>query len=97
MSTASIDTVYLVTGVNRGIGKCIVESLLFRSNTTVIGTMRTVNDRTCAHLHELPKAKGSKLIFVAMEMSRPDSITDAVAGLENIDKIDVVIANAASE
>jgi norsolorinic acid ketoreductase len=94
MPFSSTPTVYLVTGVNRGIGESLVKALLLRPDTTVIGTVR--NAKQAAHLHQLTSAKGSQLILVEMEASRPDTIIKAIAGLE-LDRVDVVIANAGSE
>jgi norsolorinic acid ketoreductase len=91
---ASAKIVYLVTGVNRGIGKALVTSLLLRPDTTVIGTVRDV--KQAAHLQELSTTKGSSLILVQMEVTQPDSIAKAIDGLQ-VDKIDVVIANAGCE
>ncbi|KAH8598656.1 hypothetical protein B0O99DRAFT_45946 [Bisporella sp. PMI_857] len=95
------NTVYLITGANRGIGFGLASILLLRPNTTVIATAR--NDNTdVAALKALPKADGSTLIIKHLLIS-----TTSTSEVENahrllaeslksngIEKIDVLIANA---
>ncbi|KAJ3474880.1 hypothetical protein NLG97_g9652 [Lecanicillium saksenae] len=45
VTMAESKTVYAITGVNRGIGLCMVQKLLARPQTVVIGTVRNEDAR----------------------------------------------------
>lgn len=87
-------TVVLVTGANRGIGKGLVQQYLARPNHTVIGTVR--DPKTAAALDELPKGEGSSLVVVKFDVTKQADAQAAVAEVQakGIEHIDVVIANA---
>nr|D7PI11.1 RecName: Full=Short chain dehydrogenase gsfK; AltName: Full=Griseofulvin synthesis protein K [Penicillium aethiopicum]ADI24951.1 GsfK [Penicillium aethiopicum] len=84
----------LITGGNRGLGKGLVATYLSTPDTTVIATVR--DPSKCESLSALPKALGSNLLLVKLEVTSKDSITTAIGTLDthNIGSIDVVIANA---
>lgn len=90
----STETVYFVTGTNRGIGLGLVKGLVARPNTTVYAGVREPS-RASAELQEVA-AKSKNLVIVKLESTNP---TDAVKAIETIKeksgKLDVVIANAA--
>ncbi|KAM7203450.1 hypothetical protein V8F20_004044 [Naviculisporaceae sp. PSN 640] len=95
------NTVYLVTGANRGIGAGIVTHLLTRPNTTVIATTRKLSSFSPANsLSEAQIAPGSKVIPFLLDDAVPEiSSTTLAARLEGehgITSLNVVIANAGS-
>ncbi|KAK1770407.1 short-chain dehydrogenase [Phialemonium atrogriseum] len=87
------NTIYLVTGAGRGLGRGLVETLLLRPNTTVIAATRTPTP----FLTSLPARPGNRLILVTIDSASP---TSALAAAEHIReehgiaRLDVVIANA---
>ncbi|EUC29690.1 hypothetical protein COCCADRAFT_39977 [Bipolaris zeicola 26-R-13] len=86
----------LVTGGNRGLGKALVEAYLSVPDTTVIATVRDTAKADAA-LSPLPKASGSRVLTVYMEMGSFDTIAAGVETLKtthNITSIDIAIANA---
>ncbi|KAK2611978.1 amidophosphoribosyltransferase [Conoideocrella luteorostrata] len=88
---------YLITGANRGIGKQLVSDLLLRPSTTVVGTVRDPNHDTAISLKSLPLADKSQLVVVPLKESRTDFAYNTLHGRllrENINTLDVVIANA---
>ncbi|KAF2177065.1 NAD(P)-binding protein [Zopfia rhizophila CBS 207.26] len=87
----------LITGTNRGIGKGLVTTYLATPNTTVIATVRDPAHPTAQSLSSLPKASGSSLIIVRLDVSSAESITGAIETLKSthgITALDVVIGNA---
>ena len=87
---------YLITGANRGIGYGLVEALLKRPNTTVIGTVRNPSSSSSA-FSKLRPASGSRLVVVKIDSEVPGNAKTAVAEVQsqhNISKLDIVIANA---
>ncbi|KAL2828842.1 hypothetical protein BJY01DRAFT_255215 [Aspergillus pseudoustus] len=90
-------TVYLITGANRGIGRGFVTNYLSTPNAVVVACVRNPLDETSTSLQDLPKGKGSRLIIVQMDLADEFSIKAAMHSVSrhNIDRIDVVIANAA--
>lgn len=89
-------TAYLIIGTSRGIGKGLVKELLIRPDTLVVATIRNAKSSEAKELANLPVGNGSQLYIIEIEVSEPDSIRKAIATL-NIDKLDVVISNAASK
>ncbi|KAK7542634.1 putative aflatoxin biosynthesis ketoreductase nor-1 [Phyllosticta citribraziliensis] len=90
----SANTVYLITGANRGIGKGLTATYLSRDNTTVIAAVRNV--ASADSLNDLPKGQGSSLVIVPLDSSDEQAPAKAVQLLlsKGITHIDVVIANA---
>ncbi|GKZ65179.1 hypothetical protein AnigIFM50267_007347 [Aspergillus niger] len=89
-----MSTTILITGGNRGLGKALVAAYLSTPNITVIATVRDLSKSDS--LNALPKASGSNIIVVELEMSSAGSIAAAIDTLKayNIGALDVVIANA---
>ncbi|KAF7588661.1 hypothetical protein BBP40_005412 [Aspergillus hancockii] len=89
-----MSTAILITGGNRGLGKGLVATYLSAPNTTVIATVR--DPSKSESLSALPKAPGSSLIVLKLEISSVDSVNAAIDTLKahDIDTLDVVIANA---
>lgn len=96
-------TVYVVTGANRGIGLCMVQQLLARPQTVVIGSVRS--DAARAQLltgtADVVLGAGSKLLSVLLDFGAGNLDAEAVtracaaplaeAGVKHVD---VLIANA---
>ncbi|KAM7198844.1 hypothetical protein V8F33_004858 [Rhypophila sp. PSN 637] len=97
------NTVYLVTGANRGIGAGIVTALLKRPNSTVIATARDLSKFSSSPVNSLPDgaiASGSKVIPFLLDEARPE-ISSSTLGArleaeQGITSLNVVIANAGS-
>ncbi|KAJ5115666.1 hypothetical protein N7456_000014 [Penicillium angulare] len=91
------NTIFLITGASRGIGRGLVETFLARSNITVIAAVRDPASASSQSLQSLPKGESSVLVTVKIESTSP---TDPEAAVEiltkdhGIDHLDVVIANA---
>ena len=66
------DSVALVTGANRGIGKAIVEGLLARGASKVYAAVRNVSSAD-----PLVKEHGDRVVPVEFDVSRPESIAAA--------------------
>ncbi|KAB5578182.1 hypothetical protein GE09DRAFT_1022165 [Coniochaeta sp. 2T2.1] len=88
----SNNTIYLVTGTNRGIGKHIVSALVQRPSTTVIATLRDPSF-TFTDISTHPT---SKLVPIVLNDKIPEiSYASLPFRLSLIvDHIDIVIANA---
>ncbi|KAF2135646.1 uncharacterized protein K452DRAFT_303398 [Aplosporella prunicola CBS 121167] len=88
-------TVVLITGAGRGIGKALATSYLGRDNTIVVAAIRKA--ASAEALSSIPKGNNSKLIVVHIDSSEEKSATAAVHELvskHSIDHLDIVIANA---
>lgn len=93
----STQITYLVTGANRGIGKGFIQTLLQKPSTTVIAAVRDPSNESSKALENLPKADGSKLVTVKLDVSVESDAAAAVEELRTkhgITVLDVVIANA---
>ncbi|KAK4569367.1 hypothetical protein LTR86_003130 [Recurvomyces mirabilis] len=96
--TTTSETIYLVTGANRGLGLGFSCVLLSRPNTCLIAAVR---DPSKAYdLWNLPKAEDSRLIIVKIDGnvdSDPQAAVDTLRQTYDINHLDVVIANAGIE
>ncbi|KAH8684477.1 hypothetical protein BGZ60DRAFT_478621 [Tricladium varicosporioides] len=93
---SNTNTIYLITGANRGIGKGLLGAYLTRPNTTVIAAVRDVTASQNS-ISSLPVAQGSKLITIKIDSTSATDPSSAVAELRSkhqIEKIDVLISNA---
>ncbi|KAK5045753.1 hypothetical protein LTR84_008845 [Exophiala bonariae] len=93
----STNTVYLITGAARGIGRGLTKAYLSRPNHTVIAAVRDVGTAKAKELLALPNAQGSKIILVKIESTSETDPKDVAASLgteHGIVKIDVIIANS---
>jgi len=91
---SSSNTVYLITGANRGLGLGLVTALLKRPNTTIIAGVRDVTSSSSKALLSLHAAEASQVILAHIDSNDQHSAELAVKGLKGIDRIDTVIANA---
>jgi len=97
MASDSKNTVYVVTGGNRGLGLGLSKALLTRPNNTVIATVR--NEQKATELKQetasVATGSGSTLHIVQLDFSTavaPEKILEAFKN--GIDHIDVLINNA---
>ncbi|KAI8650375.1 hypothetical protein NCS57_01371000 [Fusarium keratoplasticum] len=96
MTAENNNTVYVVTGANRGIGLGLVKTLLSRPSVTVIASVR--NDDAATSLKSdtdsVTKGENTSLIIVKLDFSNalaPEQIRDAFT----VDHVDILINNAA--
>ncbi|WWC66329.1 uncharacterized protein I206_100230 [Kwoniella pini CBS 10737] len=84
----------LITGTNRGIGLGLAKAYAKQPNTNVILGLRDPNSGS---MPEIETAQGSKAIKVKIDSGDIPSAKKAMEDLktQGIDKIDIVIANAA--
>ncbi|KAK3292175.1 uncharacterized protein B0H64DRAFT_405861 [Chaetomium fimeti] len=90
-------TIVLISGANRGLGRAFLEIFLARPNHTVIAANRDPAAKTSQELLSLPAAAGSKAIVVKLDATAEGDAAAAVAELQTkhgVDHVDVVIANA---
>ncbi|CEJ86714.1 hypothetical protein VHEMI04184 [[Torrubiella] hemipterigena] len=98
---SSENTVYVVTGGNRGIGLGLVKALLARPNTTVISTVRSKETATshAAVIVESPKGANSEHYTAEIDYSTDldSAIVSkkfAAATAGKVNHVDVLICNA---
>lgn len=94
---SSSNFTYLVTGVNRGIGRGLLATYLLRPSTTVVAAVRNLSHPSSKSLHDIPTDTTSKLVLVKIDASSNTDAAAAIATLKqehNIHHLDVVIANA---
>ncbi|KAH7173131.1 uncharacterized protein B0J16DRAFT_405397 [Fusarium flagelliforme] len=98
MSTEAKNTVYAVTGANRGVGLGLVKTILVRPSTTVIATVR--NDKAAKSLQgelaNVAAGKDSTFEVVQLDFSAslpPEQIRNVIAS--KVDHVDILICNAA--
>ncbi|KAK2041470.1 short-chain dehydrogenase/ reductase [Colletotrichum somersetense] len=98
-----VNTVYVITGTNRGIGLGLVKALLARPSTTVVASVR--NDNAVASLRSgianVTKGDQSDLHVMLLDLSTapsPAAVREALiaATAGTIDRVDVLICNAAA-
>lgn len=93
------NTVYVITGGNRGIGLGIIKSLLARPSTTVVASVRNAEAAAGLKAEDVSLAAGSQLHIAILDFSEAippakvlESFEAATAG--TVDHVDVLINNA---
>ncbi|KAK2036449.1 short chain dehydrogenase [Colletotrichum somersetense] len=95
------NTVYVITGCNKGIGLGLVKGLLARPSTTVIASVR--NKESAAALEsaigDVQKGDSSELHIMLLDFTKaptPSAVREAFEQVTSsaIDRIDVLISNA---
>lgn len=91
------NTVYVITGANRGLGLGLAKLLIARPFTTIIATVRT--DKAAASLREellSAASKESTFEIVQLDFSTAPPLSQVQAIISSkVDYIDVLICNAA--
>lgn len=86
---------YFTNTQTTGIGKGLVAAYLNLPATTVVAAVRKAS--SAESLHSLPKASGSRLLVIEIDVASVDTIKRGIASLKtdhNIDSLDIVLANA---
>ncbi|KAF2259789.1 NAD(P)-binding protein [Lojkania enalia] len=90
-------TIYFVTGANRGLGRALVEHYLALPNSFVAAGVRDPEHSTAKSLFDFPKGENSTLVTVKVEATSDTDAKEAVTTLQkehSIDHLDVVISSA---
>lgn len=95
------NTVYVITGGNRGLGLGLVKAFLARPSTTVIASVRNADAAASLKAEDIPLGAGSQLHVAILDLSSAippaqvlEAIEAATAGAP-VDHVDVLINNAA--
>ncbi|KAJ6141768.1 hypothetical protein N7497_010867 [Penicillium chrysogenum] len=97
---STTNTVYVVTGANRGLGLGLTKRLLERPATTVVASVRSHDAATSlrSDIESVAVGENSTLHIIELDFSTalsPDEITTAfAAAVSAVTHIDVVICNA---
>ena len=93
----SSNQVVLITGASTGFGRLFAETLA-RHGHTVFATMRDLEGRNAANaseIHALAKKESLPLHFLELDVTRDESVAQAVhSAVERAGRIDVAINNA---
>lgn len=98
-NTMATNTVYVITGGNRGIGLGLVKSLLARPSTTVIASVRNREAAASLEAEDVSLGAGSQLHVAILDFSLampPAEMLEAIEAATAVDHIDVLINNAGS-
>ncbi|EFQ36068.1 short chain dehydrogenase/reductase family oxidoreductase [Colletotrichum graminicola] len=96
-------TVYVITGTNKGIGLGLLKALLARPSTTIVASVR--NEEAAASLRsaiaDVARGNDTELHIMLLDFTKaptPAAVIEAFkrATLGTIDRVDVLISNAAS-
>ncbi|KAG7283923.1 hypothetical protein NEMBOFW57_010281 [Staphylotrichum longicolle] len=90
-------TIVLITGANRGIGRGLLELYLARPNHVVVAAVRDPNHATAKELSGLPKAQGTSLVVIKLDLtvhSDPTAAVEALSASHGIKHVDILVANA---
>ena len=94
------NTVYAISGANRGIGLGLVQAYLIRPSTTVVATVRSkiAAESLLASVDKLDLSSESLLHVVQLDLSKeatPESVRERfLAATQNIDHVDALICSA---
>lgn len=93
------NTIFVVTGANRGLGLGLMKALLKRTNTTVIATVRTADAAASFETDDISLGEGSAYHVAVLDFTTapsPDDVHAAISKASGVsfDYIDVLINNA---
>ncbi|GKT51326.1 norsolorinic acid ketoreductase nor1 [Colletotrichum spaethianum] len=97
------NTVYVITGTNKGIGLGLVKALFVRPSTTIVASVR--NDEGVASLKSaiagVAKGNDSEIYIMLLDFTKAPSPAEVLrafnaATLGTIDRVDVLVSNAAA-
>ena len=94
------NSVYVVTGGNRGIGLGLVAALIARTSTTVVCTVRNSEAAAAVRSQITTLGKGSSLYIVQLDFSNAVTVErireafTAATSNASIDHVDVLMCNA---
>jgi NAD(P)-dependent dehydrogenase (short-subunit alcohol dehydrogenase family) len=93
------NTVYVVTGANRGLGLGLVKDLLLRPHTTIVATVRNADAAASLQKEGLSIGDGSVLHVLILDLTTapsPEDVRNALAEQvgDSLGHIDVLINNA---
>ncbi|KAF5578381.1 ketoreductase [Fusarium subglutinans] len=94
---SSNNSVWVVTGGNRGIGLGFVKALLARPSVTIIATVRNDQARTALEDATMDLVKGDGAILRIVRLDFTTALSpDQISKLFDLDHVDVLINNAAA-
>ncbi|KAF4338425.1 Aflatoxin biosynthesis ketoreductase nor-1 [Fusarium beomiforme] len=94
---SSSNTVWVVTGGNRGIGLGLVKALLVRPTVTVIATVRNDQGRSALEIAIANLTKGDGTVFSIVQLDFTTALApEQIRNAFDIDHVDVLINNAAA-
>ncbi|KAJ9414652.1 hypothetical protein FOXG_17177 [Fusarium oxysporum f. sp. lycopersici 4287] len=94
---SSTNTVWVVTGGNRGIGLGLVKALLARPSVTVIATVRNGKARATLQDATVDLVKGDDAVLSIVQLDFTTALSpDQIRNVFDIDHVDVLINNAAA-
>ncbi|KAI7763455.1 hypothetical protein LZL87_010520 [Fusarium oxysporum] len=94
---SSTNTVWVVTGGNRGIGLGLVKALLARPSVTVIATVRNDQARSALEDATADLVKGDGTVSKIVQLDFTNAISpEQIRNAFDIDHVDILINNAAA-
>ncbi|KAI5310715.1 hypothetical protein KEM55_003021 [Ascosphaera atra] len=97
--SANENTIVLITGTDKGIGRGLVREYLQRPNHTILAGMRS-EKKADDEISDHPRATDTLLYVLEIDYDHPETIPKALEYAKNkyaLDHIDVVISNAGIE
>lgn len=86
------DKVAIITGGGRGLGEQIAQAYVEAGAKVVLCSRRIEN---CEHVAEALKAQGGDALALALDVTSPDSVQEAVAkSVEHFGRVDILVNNS---
>ncbi|THY81960.1 NAD(P)-binding protein, partial [Aureobasidium pullulans] len=90
-------TVYVITGANRGLGLALTTTLALRPNTVIFACIRTFTAETTEILTSLPVGQDSYVAPIQVDATVPlhaKQAVETITHMHGYNRVDVVIANS---